>query len=260
MPSAEAGRYCDQCSKNVIDFSNYSEQAIIDYFIANNGKQICGRMRKSQIETIRIVIDQNLIENSIAYWKKFLIVLLIIFGYELFGAEFTFAQTTQMDSVKQEKLSIIENDSLHYLPVGDDSISKETKSNVDNVVVDNEMMQLYEEAKDTTLSHLIKMDKHPTLDFDSFFKYSPVGISMGYMAIEPTTPLNIIFPIAEFLPKSEPKGKVSTASTFINQSEHITIDDKREVPKKENEDSDKMSFILPEETRRKKLTMNFINQ
>jgi len=39
MEPQENGRYCGSCQQTVIDFTNASEQEIIDYFAANAGKK-----------------------------------------------------------------------------------------------------------------------------------------------------------------------------------------------------------------------------
>jgi hypothetical protein len=49
MAPNEKGRYCSACSKTVIDFTNYSDQEIADYFIARKGQSTCGRLMREQV-------------------------------------------------------------------------------------------------------------------------------------------------------------------------------------------------------------------
>ena len=43
------GRYCGFCQKVVIDFTNKTEQEIIDYFVGNTGKKLCGTFKTTQL-------------------------------------------------------------------------------------------------------------------------------------------------------------------------------------------------------------------
>ncbi len=47
MPNAE-GRHCNECSKTVVDFTNYSDAELTAYFSNLQGK-VCGRFRASQL-------------------------------------------------------------------------------------------------------------------------------------------------------------------------------------------------------------------
>ena len=43
-------RFCDHCSKNVIDFTNKSRQEILEYLLVNYNKKVCGRVLTSQLD------------------------------------------------------------------------------------------------------------------------------------------------------------------------------------------------------------------
>jgi TonB family protein len=77
MIPKENGRYCDSCQKVVIDFTNKSNQEIIDYINANSGKKLCGTFKKEQlIQTEKEYHD---------YVIKFVASLLLAFGMTLFS-------------------------------------------------------------------------------------------------------------------------------------------------------------------------------
>ncbi|MGB1294717.1 MAG: energy transducer TonB [Flavobacteriales bacterium] len=45
------GRFCDLCSKTVVDFSNKSTQEIEQYFKENSNEKTCGRFRTDQLKS-----------------------------------------------------------------------------------------------------------------------------------------------------------------------------------------------------------------
>lgn len=49
MQQQEQGRFCAQCQKTVIDFSEMSDEAMRNFLLEQKGKSICGRMRASQL-------------------------------------------------------------------------------------------------------------------------------------------------------------------------------------------------------------------
>lgn len=48
MPPCEHGRFCAHCQKQVIDFTNWSDTALYQFF-SNNGSQVCGRFSTYQL-------------------------------------------------------------------------------------------------------------------------------------------------------------------------------------------------------------------
>lgn len=43
-------RFCEKCTKNIIDFTNKTREEIFAYLLANNQKKVCGRIYKSQLD------------------------------------------------------------------------------------------------------------------------------------------------------------------------------------------------------------------
>jgi hypothetical protein len=138
MSITETGRFCDLCSKNVVDFSSKSDAEIKTYLLERKDEAICGRFYRQQIDRIRIEIDPTVLHSGIPFWQKFLVVLLVSFGPQCFGIDFCFAQTTdslsaptaQVDSmltVPQDTLSLdtLAQDTLSLLPA--DTVDPEPK-------------------------------------------------------------------------------------------------------------------------------------
>ncbi len=49
MKKEEGARFCDSCSKSVIDFTEMSQTQISDYLHAQQGNRVCGRLQSSQL-------------------------------------------------------------------------------------------------------------------------------------------------------------------------------------------------------------------
>lgn len=98
MTDTNAGKFCNSCKKEVIDFTNFSNNQITDYFIQNGLKSGCGKFLNTQIEQIRITIDEDLIVHKLSYWNKFMIAMLICFGGTCLNATVTFGQIIKTDT------------------------------------------------------------------------------------------------------------------------------------------------------------------
>lgn len=93
MVPDEQGRHCSACSKTVIDFTNFTDQEIADYFIALNGQGVCGHFKNQQIDRIRIELPETILTTRLARWKKFLVICMLVFGTSIFPFETALSQT-----------------------------------------------------------------------------------------------------------------------------------------------------------------------
>ncbi len=50
MAPAGQGRFCAHCSETVIDFTNYSDSALYNFFAKNNSEHVCGRFLGTQLD------------------------------------------------------------------------------------------------------------------------------------------------------------------------------------------------------------------
>lgn len=51
MQPEQRGAFCNACSKVVIDFTQMSDEELIQYFESKKDERICGRFKSSQLET-----------------------------------------------------------------------------------------------------------------------------------------------------------------------------------------------------------------
>lgn len=80
MTPTGKGVYCAVCTKEVMDFSQMSDDDVMNYFLLNAGKKTCGRFRNDQLRNLDIIVDEQLIYSRIPLWKKMLAILVICFG------------------------------------------------------------------------------------------------------------------------------------------------------------------------------------
>jgi hypothetical protein len=118
MTPNENGRFCMSCSKTVIDFTTMLPQEIQHFFIQNQNKKICGRFKKSQLDSITIQIPSQVLYTQTHYHKIFLLALFIAMGTTLFSCADKDGNKQKIDSVE-----IIENTSI-TIPNAKNEISK----------------------------------------------------------------------------------------------------------------------------------------
>lgn len=87
MTPVSGGYHCGSCSHMVIDFRNWDEVAIKDYFKNNAAQRICGIFHKNQLEKsmepMIMVPEVNI--HALSFRQQFLYALLICFGVTLFS-------------------------------------------------------------------------------------------------------------------------------------------------------------------------------
>ncbi|MUU79321.1 energy transducer TonB [Winogradskyella endarachnes] len=125
MTPNEKGRFCQSCSKTVIDFTSMPKEQVEDYLALKN-KKICGRFEVSQLEEIRIKIPQQLMKQQTSFYKLFRLALLITMGTTLLNCSdqngnikkintieiVDSLKTETKASIEIETTTIIKNDSI----------------------------------------------------------------------------------------------------------------------------------------------------
>lgn len=87
MHPREEGRYCNHCSKTVVDFTAMSDEAIQQYFIQRQGQGVCGRFKAAQLQRVRITLPGYVLQKRLRGWQKFLVMLLLCFGSNFMGID-----------------------------------------------------------------------------------------------------------------------------------------------------------------------------
>jgi hypothetical protein len=81
-PNAK-GRFCSNCSKTVVDFTVMSPIEIQKYFQENSN--ICGRIKKSQLNSITIQIPSSVLKSQTDINNMFLLALFVVMGTTIFS-------------------------------------------------------------------------------------------------------------------------------------------------------------------------------
>jgi hypothetical protein len=139
MYPVEQGAFCNVCSKIVIDFTNLSDEEVQNYFLNNRGKKNCGRFRNDQL------IDADdplpyLLADSIPFWKKFLAIILIVFGNFLSGCQNnTIGKITNQEEEPEVKIHVTTGitlvDIIDEVEIGEPQIDAQCSTGVDTSMV-----------------------------------------------------------------------------------------------------------------------------
>jgi hypothetical protein len=74
MEKGEGFNFCNACSKNVVDFSGYTNAEIINV-LANGGSSVCGRLSETQLNQLNYHLA--IVPTNNRNWMKYLGVLAI---------------------------------------------------------------------------------------------------------------------------------------------------------------------------------------
>ena len=119
MTPKENGRFCLSCSKTVVDFTSMLPDEVQHFFIQNQNKNICGRFKNSQLDTINIQIPSRILHNQTYYHKMFLLALFIAMGTTLFSC-----QDKNGNKQKIDKVEVVQDDvPVEHISVGDPKIT-----------------------------------------------------------------------------------------------------------------------------------------
>jgi hypothetical protein len=86
MMPREQGAFCGVCSKTVVDFTNLSDEEVKNYFLIHQGQKTCGRFKNEQLTTTYNSLP-DLLSVNIPFWKKFLAIVVFLFGSFLTGCD-----------------------------------------------------------------------------------------------------------------------------------------------------------------------------
>ncbi|MBC3846045.1 energy transducer TonB [Winogradskyella echinorum] len=109
MTPNEKGRFCQSCSKTVVDFTKMNVNEIQDYIQLNKDKRICGHIKQSQLNSINLKVPESIFNQHLNFHRLFLLALLLTMGMTLLSCEDEKGKTKKIESVeiiKSHKKSI----------------------------------------------------------------------------------------------------------------------------------------------------------
>lgn len=80
MTPDQQGAFCKVCSKVVVDFSNMSDEEVINFFAKKKEEKTCGRFRASQLSPYELKINLRSVAAQRSFPKIFAASLFIFFS------------------------------------------------------------------------------------------------------------------------------------------------------------------------------------
>lgn len=127
MTPKEKGRFCDSCSKTVIDFTKMRANEIQDFINENKSNRICGHFKQTQLDSINLRIPSHILSKQHSFNRLFLLVLMIAMGASLFNCTNKNGNKQKIDSVE-----VIDTLSKKVIKITEISTINETDSILKN--------------------------------------------------------------------------------------------------------------------------------
>jgi hypothetical protein len=124
MMPCDGGRLCEKCSMTVVDFSTQSSDEIQHYFIQNKNNKICGRFKKSQLDSIHIEIPHHVFSFTKGFDKIFLLSLFVTMGTTLFSCSDKEGNKKKIDTIE------VVTDQTDQIVVGEAPIDNSASHNI----------------------------------------------------------------------------------------------------------------------------------
>ncbi|WP_412561814.1 energy transducer TonB [Winogradskyella sp. MIT101101] len=100
MTPNEKGRFCQSCSKTVVDFTKMNTDEIQDYIHNNRNQRICGHIKQSQLDTINLKIPETIFNQKLSFHRVFILALLFSMGLTLFNCEDEKGKAKKIESIE----------------------------------------------------------------------------------------------------------------------------------------------------------------
>lgn len=113
MTPTERGAFCKLCAKDVVDFTKMTDDEVQYYLLNKAGEKVCGKFNNHQLADIRVNIPDSIFYSKIAGWKKFMAVLMIVFGNMLFGCKNPQPIVGELVATPQDTIAV-KKDSVCY--------------------------------------------------------------------------------------------------------------------------------------------------
>lgn len=107
MKNLDQGRFCEQCKKEVIDFTNYSQSELEDFFKYPKGN-VCGRINRSQISLDYGRREKYIFKNF--SYKLFIASCVTLVASKGYANERLNTINTYQDDSKNRKLAVVLNE------------------------------------------------------------------------------------------------------------------------------------------------------
>jgi hypothetical protein len=132
------GKFCNSCSKSVIDFTNKTDAEIHAMMMERKDEKVCGHFKKTQVNRpLALTIPFHTLPRNLSPARAFAVALFIVFGTLLFSCtneldqkinEITLTEKGNIDGLMMlEPLSqVIDTDAIKSITTEDVSVCKTT--------------------------------------------------------------------------------------------------------------------------------------
>lgn len=100
MTPNEKGRFCQSCSKTVVDFTKMNIEDIQTFIHHNKEKRICGHIKQSQLNSINLKIPETVFNQTLSFHRLFLLALLLAMGSTLFNCSDNTGKKQKINSIE----------------------------------------------------------------------------------------------------------------------------------------------------------------
>lgn len=182
MTSKSNGRFCDSCSKTVVDFTSLSDPKVLG-LLERSSDQLCGRFRRDQLDDLNRILNRP--RKSSSSWKAAAVAIL---GTSLSVSQNVAAQSPQSHIVQ----SVFPNGSL--IPVDEvGMLDKGGVADLRGLVVDSESKEALPGVnilvKDTEIGMVSDLEGIFELKIDSLLEQKRDSLTLvfryvGYVSQE----------------------------------------------------------------------------
>ena len=213
MQADLSGRFCNSCSKTVIDFSNKSDTEIRNLLLKKKDERVCGHFRSSQVNRpLNIQLNLKHLPRNISSNRAFAIALLLVFGTFLFSC-------TDPQGRKIEAIEIINSIPEHKLP-GEASLASPVVARQDTPVTTCTGKNVID--REIYISGGIRIEQVPVLDTitrelpapENMLIPDSTNMVMGMMVMD-----EIPEPVDSLQSSKDAEKQDDTHNSFIMQSE-----------------------------------------
>lgn len=188
MTPNEKGRFCQSCSKTVVDFTNMKTNEIQEFVHNNKQQRICGHIKQNQLDAINLQISDTIFEQKLSFHKLFLLALLLAMGTSLFSCSDDKGNTKKIESVEIVE-KVIDSIQIEVKKHSDSATTCTSKEKTDSATIEKPKIkdQIITTIGDVAIikGEMIETIKHPIVLLDSINE-PQYDIIEGEMDIEKT--------------------------------------------------------------------------
>jgi len=203
MTATERGSFCQKCSIDVYDFSKMNLDQIKLVIKENEGKHLCGRFEKTQLESLNSEFDAWKRNQPATFQSRFVFALLLVFGLTLFSCNDEEAREIGSLNSIELKAALIEPDK---------TIADQLFFNMDAIIA-NEMIPQIEYIDEQVEMHTMGELSYTQILEDTYYTNQVMVAGGPMMSMEYYEYLNVV-PVDTVTETTLPDPVISVYNSF----------------------------------------------